>query len=299
MAPGSKVGARFCTACSLLSEMIETEYQIVPPKAGIHFDWREFWRYRDLFVVLSWRDLAVRYKQSVVGIGWALFQPMITMLIFTFIFNRVAKISSGDQTPYPIFVYVGLLYWQFYSGTLLKASEAMVAGAPLIQKVYFPRLIIPASTALTGIVDMGFASIVLAGLMLYFGYWPHLLGIAIAPLLVLCCLLNSLGQGLFCSAMNIKYRDVRYALPFFVQILMYVTPVIYPVQMLDRQPILKGLMIWLNPMTGIISCARASFLGNSQIDFSLLGISFLVSAIYLVLGLLYFGRTERYFADIV
>ena len=275
------------------------EYVIEPPKRLLRINWRELWRYRDLFLVLSWRDISVRYKQTALGVLWAVFQPFITMVVFTFIFNRMAHIQSGDNTPYPIFLYVGLLFWQYYAGTLAKASDSMVTNAAIIQKVYFPRLIIPASSAITGLVDMAVAAVILAGMMVYYGYHPHLLGLLLLPVLLACAVLSAMGLGLFCASLNIKYRDVRYALPFFIQILMYVTPVIYPVQMLDRHPLAKTAMLWLNPMSGVVTNARAGLLGNAPIEWGMLGISALMSVVFLLGGLTYFRSTERYFADIV
>ena len=275
------------------------EYVIEPPKRLLSINWAELWRYRDLFLVFAWRDIAVRYKQTVLGVLWALFQPLVTMVVFTFIFNRMAKIESGDNTPYPIFLYVGLLFWQYYSGTLTKASDSMVSNGNIIQKVYFPRLIIPASTAVTGLVDMGIAAMILAAMMAFYGYHPQILGIVLLPVLLACAVLSAMGVGLFCASLNIKYRDVRYALPFFIQILMYVTPVIYPVKLLDHHPVAKALMLWLNPISGIISNARAGLLGNAPIAWDVLGISALMSAVFFVVGLYYFRSTERYFADIV
>lgn len=275
------------------------EFTIEPPKRFLRINWRELWRYRELFLVFSWRDISVRYKQTVLGVLWALFQPLATVIIFTFIFNRIAKIESGDNTPYPIFLYVGLLIWQYYAGTLTKASDSMVSNASIIQKVYFPRLIIPASTAITGLVDMAIAAVVLAGMMIYYGYYPNFWGMLLLPLLLVCALLASMGLGLFCSSLNIKYRDVRYALPFFIQVLMYVTPVIYPVKMLDRYPLIKNLMLWLNPISGVIDNARAALLGTRPIDWQILGVSFLMSTVIFGCGLYYFRNTEHYFADIV
>ena len=273
------------------------EFEIKPPGRGISMDWRELWRYRDLFLVFTWRDVSVRYKQTALGALWAIFQPFITMVIFTFIFNRVAKVESGDGTPYPIFLYVGLLIWQYYSGTLTRASESMVANANMIQKVYFPRLIVPSSTALTGLVDLLVASLVLGALMIYYGFTPHWQGIAILPILVVAMVLSSLGAGMALAALNVKYRDVRYALPFVIQTLMYVTPVIYPVKMLDAYPILKQLMLWLNPISGVISVARQSILGKSPIEWTVLAVSCLMSTVLFLAGLCYFRSTERYFAD--
>jgi lipopolysaccharide transport system permease protein len=265
----------------------------------IRINWKELWRYRDLFLVFSWRDISVRYKQTVLGALWAIFQPFINMIIFTFIFNRMANIQSGDGTPYPIFLYVGLLFWQYYSGTLTKASASMVSNANIIQKVYFPRLIVPASTAITGLVDMFMAGIILVGLMFYYHFHPLLVGVVLFPVLLICSVLSAMGLGMYLASLNIKYRDVGQALPFIIQTLMYVTPVIYPVRMLDHHPLIKNLMLWLNPMSGVISTARVAILGHGVIDWKILGISILMSCVLFAFGLYYFRATERYFADIV
>jgi lipopolysaccharide transport system permease protein len=275
------------------------EFVIAPPKRWLSINWRELWRFRDLFLVLAWRDIAVRYKQTVLGVIWALFQPLVTMVIFTFIFNGMAKIDSGDGTPYPIFLYVGLLLWQYYSNTLTNASGSMVANAGMIQKIYFPRLIIPVTAATTGFVDLAISSVILGGMMVYYGLMPHVMGLLILPVLLLCAILTSLGAGMFLAAINVKYRDVRYIVPFFVQIMMYVTPIIYPVSMLDSHPVIKALMLWLNPISGVITNARVGLLGHGSVDWGSLGISLLMSTAYFVVGLYYFRNTEHYFADIV
>jgi lipopolysaccharide transport system permease protein len=276
-----------------------TEFVIRPPKRWIHIDWAELWRFRDLFLVLAWKDVSVRYKQTALGAVWAIFQPLITMIIFTFVFNGVAKVESGDGTPYPIFLFVGLLMWQYYSTTVSKASESMVANANMVQKVYFPRLLIPAATALTGLVDLAFASLVLVGMMFYYGFVPQWEGIAVMPILLATLVLSSMGVGLFLASVNVKYRDVRYALPFLIQTLMYVTPVIYPVHLLDKHPVIKALMLWLNPISGVITNARAGLLGRAPIDWTVMAISILTSLIYFSCGLYYFRATERHFADVV
>ncbi|MDD5355449.1 MAG: ABC transporter permease [Candidatus Omnitrophica bacterium] len=275
------------------------EYTIEPPKHFLSIDWKELWLYRDLFLVLAWRDISVRYKQTALGIIWAILQPVMTMIVFTFIFNRVAKIDSGDTTPYPIFLYVGLLLWQYFSSTLTNASNSMISSAGLISKIYFPRLILPATAATTGLIDLVIASVILIGLMIYYSFVPQIIGILILPLLLICTVLYALGGGLFLAAINVKYRDVRYALPFFIQIMMYVTPVIYPVKMLDKYPIIKALMLWLNPISGVITNARAGLLGQGSVDWGIMGISFLMSFVFFVIGLYYFRNTERYFADII
>lgn len=275
------------------------EYTINPPGRLPSVNWPELWRYRDLFLVLAWRDISVRYKQTLLGVLWALLQPVVTMVIFTFIFNRMAGLQSGDGTPYPIFLYTGLLFWQYYSSTLTNVSNSMVANAAMIQKVYFPRLVLPAACATTGLVDMALSGVVLIGMMLYYHYVPRMLGLAVAPVLLFCTVATALGLGLIMASLNVKYRDVRYALPFFIQLLMYVTPVIYPVKLLDAYPVAKALMLWLNPMSGVITVARAAALGASPVEPHLLGISLASSLILLTLGIAYFRGTERYFADVV
>lgn len=279
--------------------MSKVEFIIAPPKRWLSINWEELWRYRDLFVVLAWRDIAVRYKQTALGIVWAIFQPFITMIVFTFIFNRMASISSGDNTPYPIFLYVGLLFWQYYSGALTNASNSMISNAALVQKIYFPRLIVPATATTTGLIDLAIAAVILIGMMVYYGTMPYMMGLLILPLLLMITVLSALGIGLFLASLNIKYRDVRFALPFFIQIMMYVTPVIYPIKMLDHFPVFKELMLWLNPISGVISNARAGLLGQGYIDFRVLEIALLMSVVYFVIGLYYFRSTEKYFADIV
>lgn len=274
------------------------EYSITPPKGFVRINWPELWRFRDLFVVLAWRDISVRYKQTVLGVAWAVIQPVVTMIIFTFIFNRMAGIQSGDGTPYPIFLYTGQLLWQYFSGTLTNASNSMVTNASLVQKIYFPRLILPITAATTGLVDFAIASMILAGMMVYYGIMPGVIGLLALPILVLTAVLCAMGVGLFMASLNVKYRDVRHALPFVINILMYVTPVIYPVAMLNNHPWAKTAMVWLNPISGVISNARAGLLGHSVFQWDVLVISFSVSVIYFVIGLYYFRATERYFADI-
>ncbi len=275
-----------------------TEYAITPPSRWPNIEWAELLRYRDLFLILAWRDIAIRYKQTVLGILWALFQPLVTMIIFTVIFSRMAGISSGDGTPYPIFLFVGLLLWQYYSNTLNSTSNSMIQNSAIIQKVYFPRLIIPASAAMIGLVDMAIGGGILLVMMFVYHCYPHWIGLLLLPVLIAASFLSALGIGLFLASLNIKYRDVRYALPFFIQILMYVTPVIYPVKLLDKYPLAKLLMLWLNPISGVITTARSALLGNSPIEWQVLGISLLVSVAYFLGGFYYFRNTEQYFADI-
>ncbi len=268
---------------------------IIKPKKTFSLeDFKEIWRYRELLYFFTWKDFKVRYKQTAIGILWALFQPFIIMVVFSIFFGRFAKMPS-DGIPYPIFVYAGLLFWQFFSSALTETSNSLVGNANIITKVYFPRLILPISGVITRFVDFFIASIILVGMMIYYGYSPSLTGLLIMPLLLLITFMAAVGGGLFLASINVKYRDVRYILPFFIQMLLFVTPVIYPAS-------IAGAYSWilaLNPMTGVIKAARASLFGNAPINWELLGISFIAVSILLVIGVIFFKKTERYFADIV
>lgn len=267
---------------------------IRPKKTFSWSDVSELWQYRELIYFFTWRDLKVRYKQAAIGVAWALFQPFVTMIVFSIFFGNFAKMPS-DGIPYPIFVYVGLLIWQFFSGALTETSNCLIANQSIITKVYFPRLILPISAVLTKLVDFFIASIILIGMMIYYGYTPNLLGLLILPILLFISFLASVGGGLFLAAVNVKYRDVRYILPFFIQILMFITPVIYPASIAGKY----SWILALNPMTGVIKAAHAAILGNAPINWQLLGISFITTLILFVIGVIYFKKTERYFADII
>ena len=188
---------------------------------------KELWQYRELIYFFTWRDLKVRYKQTVIGVLWALLQPLVIMVIFSVFFGYFARIPS-DDIPYPIFVYVGLLLWQFFSGTLTDISNCLVTEREIITKIYFPRLILPISTSLTRFIDFLIASSILVGMMIYYGYLPRFSGFLILPLLLLITFVASLGLGMILASLNARYRDVRYVLPFFIQSLFFITPVIYP-----------------------------------------------------------------------
>jgi lipopolysaccharide transport system permease protein len=267
---------------------------IKPKKTFSLADFKEIWRYKELLYFFVWRDLKVRYKQTVVGIGWAIFQPFITMVVFSIFFGKLAKMPS-EGIPYPVFAYTGLIFWQFFSSALSDSANTLIGNASIVTKVYFPRLILPLADTSTKLTDLFFSSIVLFFIMIYYGYTPNLLGIVMIPLLLLITFLGSVGGGLILSAINIKYRDVRYVLPFFIQMLLFVTPVIYP-------PSIAGKYAWiltLNPMTGVITNARAALLGTQSINWSLLGLSFVTVSIIFTIGIYVFKKTERYFADIV
>jgi len=268
---------------------------IIRPKKTFSFkDLRELWDYRELLYFFSWRDIKVRYKQTTIGIAWAVFQPLITMVIFSVFFGRLAEIPS-DGVPYPIFVFIGLLFWQFFSGSLSDTSNSLVSNQAIVTKVYFPRLILPISAVIVKMVDFLIASVILIGLMIYYHFTPTLLGIAVFPILLIITFMASIGFGLFLASINVKYRDVRYVLPFFIQILMYLTPVIYPASIAGKY----SWILALNPMTGVIQTARTALLGTTPINWLLVTISFVATVIVMLVGIYTFKKTERYFADII
>ena len=268
---------------------------IIRPKKTFSLnDIKEIWQYRGLLYFFTWRDFKVRYKQTAIGILWALFQPFITMVVFSIFFGKLAKIPS-EGVPYPIFVYVGLLIWQFFSTSLSETSNSLVANKSIITKVYFPRLILPLSATITRFVDFAIASLILVGMMIYYHYTPNLVGLLILPLLLILTFIISTGLGLFLSAINVKYRDVRYVLPFFIQTLLFVTPVIYPTSLAGKY----SWILALNPMTGVINAARSAILGNAPIEWNLLLFSGITGMLLLAIGIVFFKKEERYFADIV
>lgn len=271
------------------------ERVIVPPKGLVNLNWAELWRYRELLYIFVWRDVKVRYKQTAIGVLWAVFQPLATMLIFTVIFGRVAQVPS-DNLPYPIFVYAGLLFWTYYLTALTNATNSLVENENIIKKVYFPRLILPVSTAITPVIDFVVSLVVLFVLMAYYHVMPHFWGIVAIPFLLITCTVAASGLGLFLASVNVKFRDVRYALPFFIQLLLYVTPVIYPLTIV---PAKWQWVIYLNPMAGVITVARSLLLGGTSIEWGFVGISLASCLAILALGVAYFRKTERFFADVI
>ena len=267
---------------------------IKPRKTFSLRDITELWGHHELLYFFSWRDLKVRYKQTFIGVLWAIFQPLITMFVFTVFFGSLAKMPS-DNVPYPIFVYVGLLFWQFFSSALGDVSNTLQSNKSIITKVYFPRLILPISSVITDMIDFFIASIILVLLMFYYGYVPNLIGLLILPLLLVITFMAALGLGLFLAAMNVKYRDVQYILPFFIQILLFLTPVIYPASIAGKW----SKLLAINPMTGVIQNARAAILGTAPINWTLIAISFLTCVLMLFIGTYIFKKVERYFADII
>ncbi|MCJ7593200.1 MAG: ABC transporter permease [Desulfobacterales bacterium] len=278
-----------------MRESAESITVIEPKRGWVPVDLREVWQYRELLYFLTKRDIKVRYKQTVLGGLWAVIQPAFTMIVFTLLFGRLAKIPS-DGMPYPLFVYVGLLPWTYFANAVSASGNSLVGSANLITKVYFPRLIIPASASLGGLLDFFVALIVLAALMIHYGFVPGILGILLFPFLLALTFLCALGVGLWLSALNVQYRDIRYVIPFLIQLWMFVSPVIYPVSMVKGN---YQRLLALNPMGGLIEAYRASILGHHPVDWSLLGISAAIIVVIFVTGLYYFRKMERRFADVV
>ncbi len=275
---------------------MSSPYRIVirPKKIFSFSDLKEIWKYRELLYFFTWRDLKVRYKQTSIGALWAIFQPFMTMVIFSIFFGKLLGVPS-DGVPYPIFVYTGLIFWQFFSSALSDTSNVLIVNQSIITKVYFPRLILPLSTVFTKFVDFIIAAIILFGMMIYYGYTPQLIGLLIIPILLLITYMASAGIGLILASLNVKYRDVRYVLPFFIQILMFVTPVIYPASITGKY----SWILALNPMMGVIQSARAVLLGTDILSWTLIGTSVLITTILIILGIYIFKKTEQYFADLI
>jgi lipopolysaccharide transport system permease protein len=265
-----------------------TSAKVVMDTAG------ELWTYRELFYFLAWRDVKVRYKQTALGIAWAILQPFLTMVVFTLLFGKLAGMPS-EGMPYPVFYFGALLPWMYFSTTLTNSGNSLVANAHLITKVYFPRLILPTAAAFSGLVDFAVGCVLLAGIMAYYRIVPDW-EVMIWPLLVLLLVVLALAVGMVLAALNVRYRDVKYTLPFIVQLWLFVTPVIYPMSIIpDRYRV----FVLLNPLSGIIDAFRASLVPGRQIDWALLWSSAFVTVVLFALGAVYFSRTERTFADIV
>ena len=258
--------------------------------------WRDLWRYRELFYVLAWRDIAVRYKQTVIGLAWALLRPLLTMLIFTIVFGRLADLPSEGAAPYALMVFAGLLPWQFFATALTEASGSLIGNANLIGKVYFPRLIVPTAAVVVAFVDFLISFAILVGLMLWYQFLPGW-QIFTLPFFVLMAFLASLGPGLWITALNVKYRDFRYIIPFIVQMGLYISPVGFSAGIVPEQ---WRLLYALNPMVGVIDGFRWAILGG-QTPFDLAGflLGWAVILGFVWLGLRQFRRMEQRFADLL
>jgi lipopolysaccharide transport system permease protein len=273
----------------------EVPVTIIKPSRGwISLKLGEVWEYRELLYFLTWRDIKVRYKQTVLGAAWAIIQPFFTMVVFSLFFGKLAKMPS-DDIPYPIFSYAALVPWTFFANGLSQSSTSLVASANLIKKVYFPRLVVPISAVISGGVDFVLAFVVLLGMMLFYGIVPTW-NVGWLPLLLLLALVTSLGVGLWLTAMNVQFRDVRYAVPFLVQAWMFATPIAYPSSLLDEP---WRTLYGINPMAGVVEGFRWALLGTQTAPGPLILVSAFVAMGLLVSGAFYFRRMEKTFADVV
>jgi lipopolysaccharide transport system permease protein len=268
--------------------------RIAPSTGWISLRLGDLWEYRELLYFLTWRDILVRYKQTVLGVAWAIIQPLFTMVVFSLFFGKLAKIPS-DNIPYPIFSYAALVPWTFFSNSLTKASNSLVGNATLIRKIYFPRLAMPIAAVLSEIIDFVLAFIVLLGMMLFYGIVPtiHVLWL---PGLLLLALVTSLGVGLWLSAMNIHFRDIRHIIPFITQFWLFATPVAYPSSLLSEP---WRTLYGMNPMAGVVEGFRWALLGTDTAPGLMIIVSSLASLALLIGGAYYFRRMEKTFADVV
>ena len=262
-------------------------------KSWVGVNLRDLWSYRELLYFLIWRDVKVRYKQTFLGASWAVIQPLVTMIVFTYFFGKLARVPT-DGVPYPIFFYTGLLVWTYFSNALINGANSLVGNSNLITKVYFPRLIIPSAAVLSGLLDFAIASVLLVGLLIYYGFPVRIEYLMLLPLVAIVTAL-ALGFGISLAALNVRYRDVRYALSFLVQIWMFVSPIIYPSSVVPEE--WRWVMV-LNPMTGIVEGFRASLFGK-PIQWMALGYSTAITVVILLYSAFAFRRTERHFAEMI
>ncbi len=273
--------------------MAEPVEHIIESGGSRLFQWKELWRYRELFYFFTWRDVKIKYKQTVLGFLWAILQPLFMMLIFTFFFGKALNIPS-QNLPYPIYVFSGLLVWNMFSAGLTNAANSMVNNASIIKKIYFPRLIIPVSSILVALFDFLMAFVLFVALLLYYQQPLNWQAILLWPIGLIVTIIASLGMGAWLAALNVKYRDFRYVIPFLVQVLFFLTPVIYPVSML-KYPLLQYALA-CSPMYAAIELFRMPLTGLYP-ETTLFTISLASGLILLVIGLVYFKRTEDFFAD--
>lgn len=275
------------------SEGIST-FTVREPQKGISLRLKELYEYHELMYFLVWRDLKVRYKQTALGVAWAVIQPFLTMVVFTIFFGNLAKVPS-DGIPYPIFTFTALLPWQLFSNALTNASNSLVNNRDLVTKVYFPRIILPFSSIIAGLVDFCIAFVVLAGMMVYYGTVPTVAVFAL-PFFILLAMISALAVSLWLSALNVQYRDIRHIVPFLTQIWLFVTPIAYPSSLVPEK---WRFLYGLNPMAGVVEGFRWALLGKSTLSGPLLLVSSFMVVCLLVGGLVYFRRMERTFADVV
>ena len=284
------------TSPPLAPAMADTQLVVIEAKRGwVPLNLRELWAYRELLVFLCWRDIKVRYQQTILGIAWAIIQPFFTMVVFSFFFGHLARIPS-DGIPYPIFAFAALVPWGLFASGLGYASDCLVGSTSLLQKVYFPRIVIPVAGLLAGLLDFVLAFLVLLGLGLWFEIYPTI-NVLFLPLFVALALITALGAGLWLSALNVQFRDVRYTVGFLTQLWMFATPIAYPSSLIQSERL--RLLYGINPMTGVVEGFRWALLGSSGAPGGMTLVSVLVALCLLASGAYFFRRMERTFADIV
>lgn len=256
--------------------------------------WRDLWRYRELLYFLSWRDILVRYKQTVIGVAWAVLRPLLTMIVFVIVFQKIAGLPSGG-VPYPILVFAGMLPWQFFASSLAESSQSLITNVNLVSKIYFPRLILPTSSVVVAFVDFAISFVLLLLMMAWYQFWPTW-RMSLLPAFVLLAFLAALGPGLLITALNVKYRDFRYVVPFIVQMGLYISPVGFSSSVVPEQ---WRLVYSLNPMVGVIDGFRWSICGTEAIYWPGFLLSIAITAVMLWASIAYFRRTERTFADVI
>lgn len=267
---------------------------VKPSRGWVSLKLNELWHYRELLYFLTWRDIKVRYKQTVLGAAWAIIQPFFTMVVFSLFFGKLAKVPS-DGIPYPIFAYAALVPWTFFANGLSQSSNSLVDNANMLKKVYFPRLVVPLSSVISGVVDFILAFTVLLGMMLFYGIYPTI-NVLWLPFLLLLTLATSLGVGLWLSAMNVQFRDVRYTVPFLTQFWLFATPIAYPSSLLSEP---WRTLYGINPMVGVVEGFRWALLGTDTAPGPIILVSSLVALALLVSGCFFFRRMEKTFADVV
>lgn len=269
----------------------------IKPTTGLAaLNLRDLWIYRELVFFMIWRDIKVRYKQTALGAAWAVLQPVLTMLVFNFLFGNIAKMETDGGIPYPIFSYTALLPWGLFATALNSASRSLTSNQNMITKTYFPRLVLPMASVLGGLLDFAIAFVVLIGLMFYYGITPGINALWALPLFLLLSIVTALGIALWLSAINVQYRDVGYALPFLSQFWMFVTPIAYSSSVISEQ---WQVIYALNPMAGVVNGFRWALLGVGNPPDMLIGISTAISVLILISGLVYFRNMERTFADTI
>lgn len=268
--------------------------RLQPSKGWVPIRFRELWQYRELLYFLTWRDIKVKYKQTILGASWAIIQPFMTMVVFSLFFGKLAKVDS-DGLPYPVFSYAALVPWTFFSNGIHMSANSLVHSANMIKKIYFPRLVIPIATIIAGAVDFCLAFIVLLGMMLFYGITPTS-NIIWLPFLLLLTFITSLGVGLWLSAMNVQFRDVRYTVQFIIQFWMFATPIAYSSSMIEND--LLRTLYGINPMVGVVEGFRWALLGTETAPGPIIVVSTLVALLLLISGLFYFRRMEKTFADV-